>query len=129
MNKYKYAIEIGGSYTRIYVKDNGFALCEPTLVAAEPSPQGYQIIGLGQEAKKMMGRTNDSVEVFSPVSNGQINNYEYLKALLEYFFAKLDFKKKRDSIMVLVNWLKKIGMISQHCCMKLDLEKLYLFQL
>lgn len=103
MNKYKYAIEIGGSYTRIYVKDNGFALCEPTLVAAEPSPQGYQIIGLGQEAKKMMGRTNDSVEVFSPVSNGQINNYEYLKALLEYFFAKLDFKKKRDSIMVLVN--------------------------
>lgn len=103
MVKYKYAIEIGGSYTKIYVKDNGFALCEPTLVAAEPTPQGYQIIGLGQEAKAMMGKTNDSVEVFSPVSNGQIKNYEYLKALLVYFFDKLDFKKKRDSIMVLVN--------------------------
>lgn len=103
MNKYKYAIEIGGSNTKIYVKDYGFVLCEPTLVAAEPTPQGYQIIGLGSEAKKMMGKTNDSVEVFSPISNGQIKNYEYLKALLEYFFAELDFKKKRDSIMVLIN--------------------------
>lgn len=103
MNKYKYAIEIGGSYTKIYVRDNGFALCEPTLVSAEPSPQGYQIIGLGSQAKKMMGKTNDSVEVFSPVSNGQIKNYEYTKALLRYFFEKLDFKKNRDSVMVLIN--------------------------
>ena len=103
MNKYKYAIEIGGSYTKIYVRDNGFALCEPTLVSAEPSPQGYQIIGLGEKAKKMMGKTNDSVEVFSPVSNGQIKNYEYTKALLEYFFTKLDFKKNRDSCIVLIN--------------------------
>lgn len=103
MNKYKYAIEIGGSYTKIYVRDNGFALCEPTLVSAEPSPQGYQIIGLGEKAKKMMGKTNDSVEVFSPISNGQIKNYEYTKALLEYFFAKLDFKKNRDSCIVLIN--------------------------
>ena len=103
MNKYKYAIEIGGAYTKIYVRDEGFALCEPTLVAAEPTPQGYQIIGLGKEAKKLLGRTGDSVEVFSPVSNGQIKNYEYLKALLIYFFQKLDFKKKWDSILVLVN--------------------------
>ena len=75
MNKFKYAIEIGGSYTKIFVKDEGFALCEPTLVAAEPSPEGYQVIGLGLEAKKMMGKTSDAVEVFSPISNGKINNY------------------------------------------------------
>ena len=103
MNKYKYAIEIGGSYTKIYVRDEGFALCEPTLVAAEPTPQGYSIIGLGKDAKKLLGRTGDSVEVFSPVLNGQINNYEYLKALLVHFFQKLGFKKKWDSILVLVN--------------------------
>lgn len=103
LNKYKYAIEIGGSYTKIYVRDEGYALCEPTLVSAEPSPQGYQIIGLGLEAKKMMGKTNDSVEVFSPVSNGQIKNYEYTKALLNYFLDKLEFKRNRDSAVVLVN--------------------------
>ena len=103
MVKYKYAIELGGAYTKIYVKDNGFALCEPTLVCAEPTAQGYQIIGFGQEAKKMMGKTNDSAEVFSPVSNGQIKNYEYTKALLNYFFAKLQYKRNRDSILVLIN--------------------------
>lgn len=103
MNKIKYAIEIGGSYTKIYVQGEGFALCEPTLVAAEPTSQGYQIVGLGQEAKEMMGKTNDSIEIFSPISNGKINNYEYLKTLLEYFFDKLEFKKKRDSVMALVS--------------------------
>ncbi|MCI8555567.1 MAG: hypothetical protein HFI85_03230 [Clostridia bacterium] len=103
MNKIKYAIEIGGAYTKIYVKDEGFALCEPTLLAAEPTPQGYKIIGLGKQAKDMLGKTNDSVEVFSPITNGQINNYEYLKQLLLYYFEQLGFKKKYDSCMVLIN--------------------------
>ena len=49
MNKFKYAIEIGGALTKIYVKNEGFALCEPTLVASEPSAQGYKIVGFGQE--------------------------------------------------------------------------------
>lgn len=103
MNKFRYAIEIGGSYTKIYVKDEGFALCEPTLICSEPSPQGYKIVGLGAQAKEMLGKTHDGVEVFSPISNGKIINYEYLKQLLIYFFEKLDFKKKRDSIVVLIN--------------------------
>ena len=103
MSKFRYAIEIGGSYTKIYVKDEGFALCEPTLVCAEALPEGYQITGLGQQAKDMLGKTNDSAEIFSPISNGKIVNYEYLKQLLTYFFEKLDFKRKADSVIVLIN--------------------------
>jgi rod shape-determining protein MreB len=103
MNKFKYAIEIGGAFTKIYVKNEGFALCEPTLVASEPSAQGYKIVGLGLEAKEMLGKTNDSIEVFSPLSNGKIMNYEYLKTLLEHFFEKLDFRKGHDSIIVLTS--------------------------
>ncbi|MBE7074303.1 MAG: hypothetical protein E7379_04370 [Clostridiales bacterium] len=103
MNKFKYAIEIGGCYTKIYVKDEGFVLCEPTLVSAEATADGYQIIAMGQKAKDMIGKTNDSTEIFSPISNGKIINYEYLKQLLIYFFDKVDFKKKVDSVIVLVN--------------------------
>ena len=103
MKNYRYALEIGGAYTRVFVKDEGLALCEPTLVAAEPSPEGYKVVGLGKNAKKMMGKTSDSVEVFNPMSNGKISNYEYLKELLTYFFAKLDFKKNRDSVILLIN--------------------------
>ena len=103
MKKIKYAIEIGGSYTKIFVKDEGFALCEPTLIAAQPTPQGYEIIGLGKKAKEMQGKTSESVEVFSPISNGKIINYEYLKQLLIYYFEKLNFKKNRESCLVLIN--------------------------
>ncbi len=103
MKKIRYAIEIGGAYTKIYVKDEGFALCEPTLISAEPTPEGYKIVGLGAKAKEMLGKTNETVEVFSPISNGKIVNYEYLKKLLEYYFSQLEFKKKQDSILVLVN--------------------------
>lgn len=103
MKKIKFAVEIGGAYTKIFVKDEGFALCEPTLISAEPTPQGYKIIGFGKHAKDMLGKTNDSVEVFSPITNGQINNYEYLKQLLIYYFDQLNFKRKIDSCLVLVN--------------------------
>jgi len=103
MKKIKYAIEIGGSYTRIFVKDEGFALCEATLISAQPTPNGYEIIGLGNQAKEMQGKTSESVEVFSPISNGKIINYEYLKQLLIYYLEKLDFKKNRESCLVLVN--------------------------
>lgn len=47
MRKYKYAIEMGGGFTNIYVKGQGLALKEPTLVAAEPTEEGYKVIALG----------------------------------------------------------------------------------
>ncbi len=103
MVRYKYAIEMGGANTKIYVKDSGFALCEPTLVAAKPTPEGYKVLALGKEAKKLMGKTDDSVEVFSPIVNGVIVNYEYCQKLLEYFFKKVEYRKKRENVMVLVN--------------------------
>ena len=90
MTKFRYAIEIGGSYTKIYVKDFGFALCEPTLVSAEATVDGYQIVATGKQAKEMLGKTNDSTEVFSPISNGKIMNYEYLKQMLIAFFASFN---------------------------------------
>ncbi len=103
MKNYKFAIEIGGAYTKIFVKDFGIVLCEPTFIAVESTADGYEIIGMGQKAKDMMGKTSENVEIFSPIVNGQINNYAYLKELLIYFFNKLETKRKRENIIVLVN--------------------------
>lgn len=103
MKKYKFAIEIGGAYTKIYVKDFGIVLCEPTLVAVEANANGYEIVGLGQEAKSLIGKTSENVEIFSPIINGQVSNYEYLKELLNYFFDKIETKRKRENIVALVN--------------------------
>ena len=103
MKKYKFAIEIGGAYTKIYVKDFGIVLCEPTLVAAEANANGYEIIGLGQQAKDLMGKTSENVEIFSPIVNGKVSNYQYLKELLKYFFDKLEIRKQGENIIALVN--------------------------
>ena len=65
MKKYKFAIEMGGGYTNIYVKGQGLALKEPTLVGAQPTGEGYKRIGLGQDAKKLIGKTKDNIEVFT----------------------------------------------------------------
>ena len=50
-----------------------------------------------------MGKTNDSVEVFSPVINGVVKNYEYCIELLTYLFKKVEYRKKKDNVVVLVN--------------------------
>ena len=65
MRKFKYAIEMGGGYTCIYVNGQGLALKEPTLIAAEPSEDGYKIVAVGNEAKTLVGKTKDNVEIFT----------------------------------------------------------------
>ena len=49
MKKFKYAIEMGGGYTCIYVKDEGLALKEPTLIAAEPTEDCYKFIAMAND--------------------------------------------------------------------------------
>lgn len=100
--QYHYAIELGGSFTTIYVKNVGFALKEPTMVAVEKNEEGYTPCAFGIEAKKLLWKTNESVEVFNPISNGTIQNYEYLKIMLEHFLAKVGFKRFKRNALVLI---------------------------
>ena len=100
--QYHYAIELGGSFTTIYVKNVGFALKEPTMVAVEKSGDEYKTFAFGKEAKDLVWKTNDSVEVFNPISHGVIENYEYAKVMLEHFLSKVGFKKRRKNAIVLI---------------------------
>lgn len=100
--QYHYAIELGGSFTTIYVKNVGYALKEPTMVAVEKSGDEYKTFAFGKEAKELVWKTNDSVEVFNPISHGVIENYEYAKIMLEHFLNKVGFKKHRKNAIVLI---------------------------
>ncbi len=100
--QYHYAIELGGSFTTIFVKNVGFALKEPTLVAVQNSGEDYHACAFGKEAKKLLWKTKDSVEVFNPISSGVIENFEYTQAMMEYFLAKVGFKKNKQNALVLV---------------------------
>ena len=76
MKKFKYAIEMGGGYTCIYVKDEGLALKEPTLIAAEPTEDGYKVIAMGNDAKNLSARQKKmwKFSLLPQVENIQIMN-------------------------------------------------------
>ncbi len=102
MKKYKFAVEMGGGYTCIYVKGQGLALKEPTLIAAEPTEDGYKVIAMGLDAKKLVGKTKDNVEIFTPNVVGEHINIEYSVILLRYFLNKVGFKQFEDNVLVVV---------------------------
>ena len=101
MRKYKYAIEMGGGFTNIYVKGQGLALKEPTLVAAEPTEEGYKVIALGLDAKRLVGKTKDNIEIFTPCVYGEHSNYEYSVVLLKHLLSKVGFKPTEDNVLFL----------------------------
>lgn len=102
MKKIKYAIEMGGGYTCIYVKGEGLALKEPTLIAAEPTEDGYKVIAMGADAKKLVGKTKENVEIFTPIASGEHSNYEYSVILLKHFLKKVGFKEHEDNALFVV---------------------------
>ena len=102
MKKFKYAIEMGGGYTCIYVKGEGLALKEPTLIAAEPSEEGYHVIAMGNDAKKLVGKTKDNVEIFTPNVSGDHSNFEYSVVLLKHFLSKVGFRAYEDNAVFVV---------------------------
>ena len=101
MKKYKFAIEMGGGYTNIYVKGQGLALKEPTLVGAEPTEEGYKVIALGQDAKKLIGKTKENIEIFTPCVYGEHSNFEYSVVLLKHLLSKVGFKQFEDNVLFL----------------------------
>ncbi len=102
MKKFKYAIEMGGGYTCIFVKDQGLALKEPTLIAAEPTEDGYKVIAMGNDAKKLVGKTKENVEIFTPSASGEHSNYEYSVILLKHFLSKVGFRPYEDNVLFIV---------------------------
>lgn len=77
------AIDIGTSKT-VIVRDGEIVLCEPTVVAIDV--ESRKRLAIGNEAKKMMGRLPDYIEVIEPVKAGVIVDYEAATILMKSYF-------------------------------------------
>ncbi len=100
---FHYAIDLGGGFTTIYKKNAGFVLKEPTMIAVEQSKGVYNVKTIGEDAKKLVWKTHESIDVFNPISNGVIENFEYAKIILSHFLKKVEFKKNKFNVLVLVH--------------------------
>lgn len=76
------AIDLGTATTRVAVRGKGVVLEVPTVVASSTGPKGREILALGTEAKKMLGKTPAGVEVVRPVRDGLIVDFKATEHLI-----------------------------------------------
>ncbi|MGD0236901.1 MAG: rod shape-determining protein [Syntrophorhabdales bacterium] len=88
------AIDLGTANTLVYVKGKGIVTNEPSVVAVHRDPRGVKrVIAVGEEAKKMLGKTPGSIVAIRPLKDGVIADFEITEAMLKYFIQKIHNKK------------------------------------
>ncbi|MEA2088283.1 MAG: rod shape-determining protein [Patescibacteria group bacterium] len=81
------SIDLGTSNVIVHLSDKGIIINEPTVVAINNRTD--QILEIGHEAKKMLGRTPPHISVIKPLINGIISDFEVTEKMLKYFIDKL----------------------------------------
>lgn len=98
----KIGIDLGTTYTLVYVPKRGIIINEPSVVAI--SMVDKKILAVGNEAKDMLGRTPDSIIAIKPLKDGAIADYRTTEAMLRYFINKAigGMRLFRPEVMVAV---------------------------
>ena len=81
---YDIGSDLGTANTLVYIKDQGIVLREPSVVAMK----GDKAKAVGEEAKRMIGRTPGSVTAIRPLKDGVIANFDVAHQMLRYFIKK-----------------------------------------
>src|SRR3989339_996965 len=87
------AIDLGTANSLVYVKDRGIIINEPSVVAI--NNKTGQILAIGEEAKKMVGRTPAYISATRPLVNGVISDFEVTEQMLKYFIEKAASSSKK----------------------------------
>lgn len=84
------AIDLGTANTLVYVKGKGVVLSEPSVVAVKKDGKGHhKILSVGEEAKKMLGRTPGNIVAIRPMKDGVIADFEIVESMLRHFIRKV----------------------------------------
>jgi rod shape-determining protein MreB len=81
----KIGIDLGTTNVLVFVHGKGIVLNEPSVVAVSDT---NEILAVGIEAKRMVGRTPDSIRAYRPMKDGVIADYRVTEAMLRYFLKK-----------------------------------------
>jgi rod shape-determining protein MreB len=85
-------IDLGTATTLVYVKGEGVVMCEPSVVAIAKDTKTVEAVG--EEAKKMLGRTPGNIIAIRPMKDGVISDFEVTEAMLKYFIKKVHRRKR-----------------------------------
>ena len=81
------AVDLGTANTLVYVRGRGIVLNEPSVVALNTN--SGQIVAVGLEAKRMIGRTPANISAVRPLKDGVIADFDVTERMLRYFIQKV----------------------------------------
>lgn len=79
-------IDLGTASVLVYVKGKGIVLKEPSVVAIDQNTD--KLLAVGEEARRMLGRTPGNIVAVRPMKDGVISDYEITERMLKYFIRK-----------------------------------------
>lgn len=85
------AIDLGTATSLVYVRGRGIVIQEPSVVAV--NQKTGQILAIGNEAKKMVGRTPAHIVATRPLRSGVVSDFEVTEQMLRYFIEKVHKKR------------------------------------
>jgi len=85
------AIDLGTANSLVYVRGRGIVITEPSVVAV--NQKTGQILAIGEEAKKMVGRTPAHIVATRPLVSGVISDFDVTEQMLKYFIEKAHKKR------------------------------------
>ena len=80
-------IDLGTANTLVYVKGKGIVINEPSVVAI--NKKTGQVLAIGREAKKMVGKTPGHIVATRPLVDGVVSDFEVTEQMLKYFIDKV----------------------------------------
>lgn len=83
------AIDLGTANTLIYLEGRGIILKEPSVVAVKEDGRYKKVLAVGDEAKKMLGKTPGTIKAVRPLREGVIADFEVTEAMIRYFIQKV----------------------------------------
>lgn len=80
-------IDLGTANTLVYLKGKGIVLREPSVVAINSGTK--KVLAVGEEAKKMIGRTPGNIVVIRPLKDGVISDFDVTQTMIKMFIKKI----------------------------------------
>lgn len=94
-------IDLGTATVQVYVKNKGVVLCEPSVVAVDRLTG--EVLKVGEEAQKMLGRTPGNIVAIRPLREGVISDYAITEKMIKEFIRKVHgFRLFKPNIIICV---------------------------
>ena len=98
MASHDLGIDLGTANTLVNVKDHGLVLREPSVVAVRAGTN--EVLAVGDDAKRMLGRTPGNILAIRPLKDGVIADFEVTEAMLRHFIKKVNAKRRSNPRVV-----------------------------